>query len=110
MLCVEFRSMMSGWFFMHCMRCAMWQGDGASTSGSGQKVGIATVRGVKSFGMLCSAHDLGWSAEANGLAVTLPDSTRPGQALGDAPPEVRPSCAKCRSCLLGQAHQAHGIM
>ena len=46
------------------------------------------MRGVKSFGMLCSAHDLGWSAEANGLAVALPSGMQPGQALGDTPPEV----------------------
>ena len=59
------------------------------TPGSGTEVGVATVRGVKSFGMLCSAHDLGWAAQANGLAVQLPPGMPAGQSLGDAPPKVQ---------------------
>jgi hypothetical protein len=64
------------------------QGDGVTTPGSKVKVGIATVRGTKSFGMICSAYDLGWMEEANGWAAELPESFEAGDALGASAPKV----------------------
>ena len=64
------------------------QGDGVTTSGSAIKVNTATVRGVKSFGMICSAYDLGWMEEANGFAVELPLDIEPGEVLEAHPPKV----------------------
>jgi hypothetical protein len=77
------------------------QGEGASTSGSGISVGIATVRGVSSSGMLCSAHDLGWAAAPNGLAVQLPPGMPPGEPLGAAPPKVGAFWGTCELPRLG---------
>lgn len=64
------------------------QGEGVSTPGSGITVGVATVRGVKSFGMICSAYDLDWMDEANGWAAELPGNTEPGHVLGSSPMQV----------------------
>lgn len=64
------------------------QEDGVITSGSAIQVSTATVRGVKSFGMICSAFDLGWMEEANGFAVELPLESEPGEALEAHPPKV----------------------
>ena len=36
------------------------------TTRSGVKVEQATLRGVESYGMLCSAHECGWVAEPGG--------------------------------------------
>ncbi len=65
------------------------QGDGVTTPGSGIQVSKATVRGVKSFGMICSAYDLGWMEEANGFAVELPQGMQPGDALEGTPLKVQ---------------------
>ncbi|KAK9915050.1 hypothetical protein WJX75_004126 [Coccomyxa subellipsoidea] len=62
-------------------------GNGVTTAGSQIQVSTATVRGVKSFGMICSAHDLGWMEEANGFAVELPQEMEPGDALEGSPPK-----------------------
>jgi tRNA-binding EMAP/Myf-like protein len=69
------------------------QGNGVTTAGSQIQVSTATVRGVKSFGMICSAHDLGWMEEANGFAVELPQEMEPGDALEGSPPKVQSPCS-----------------
>ena len=62
--------------------------EGAETPGSNITVAAATVRGSKSFGMICSAHDLGWMESANGLAVKLPQDMKLGTPLDSEAPEV----------------------
>jgi phenylalanyl-tRNA synthetase beta chain len=56
--------------------CAL---EGAVLPG-GQAIKRATMRGVESQGMLCSARELGLSDDAAGL-LALPDDARPGQDL-----------------------------
>jgi tRNA-binding EMAP/Myf-like protein len=64
------------------------------TPGTGIKVEPAELRGVKSFGMLCSALDLGWADAADGLAVDLPDSLT--LSKGDPAPATAPEVTtKC---------------
>jgi phenylalanyl-tRNA synthetase beta chain len=46
----------------------------------GMEIKAATVRGVASHGMLCSAKELGLSEDASGLLI-LPPDLRPGVAL-----------------------------
>ncbi len=67
---------------------ANMQLEGAQTPGSNIAVDAAIVRGSKSFGMICSAYDLGWLDAANGLAVTLPQDTKLGAPLTSSAPEV----------------------
>ena len=62
--------------------------EGAQTPGSSVAVAATTVRGSKSFGMICSAYDLGWMEEANGFAVELPLESEPGEPLENHPPKV----------------------
>ena len=47
------------------------------------KIGVATMRGVESFGMLCSAKELGLSQEYAGLLV-LPPEAKVGVSLREA--------------------------
>lgn len=61
---------------------------GSKTPGSGVAVTNATLRGVESFGMLCSAFDLGWLDEPDGVLVELPDSMQPGEEIPSSPVEV----------------------
>jgi len=49
----------------------------------GLKIEKAKLRGVESFGMLCSARELGLSAEASGLLI-LPPEVKPGTPIGEA--------------------------
>lgn len=42
------------------------------------------MRGVESFGMLCSAFDIGWASEPDGLLVDLPANS-PLQEGDDCP-------------------------
>ncbi|HZZ83348.1 MAG TPA: phenylalanine--tRNA ligase subunit beta [Anaeromyxobacteraceae bacterium] len=49
----------------------------------GVEIKKAKLRGVESFGMLCSARELGLSADAAGLMI-LPAETAPGLAIADA--------------------------
>ncbi|GAO05170.1 phenylalanine--tRNA ligase subunit beta [Anaeromyxobacter sp. PSR-1] len=49
----------------------------------GVKITKAKLRGVESFGMLCSARELGLSADASGLLI-LPPGTAPGTPIGEA--------------------------
>ena len=71
------------------------QGEGIKVPGSGIMISKTAVRGVDSFGMLCSAHDIGWSAEADGVLVTMPDDAQPGDPCPDEAPQV--SCMTARS-------------
>lgn len=64
------------------------QGVGTTTPGSGIAIGKASVRGVDSFGMLCSAHDIGWSDKADGKLVIMPHHAQPGDACPSEPPDV----------------------
>ncbi len=47
------------------------------------KIKKSKLRGVESFGMLCSARELGLSEDAQGL-MDLPAAAQPGQSLVDA--------------------------
>ena len=78
--------------------------EGSRTPGSDIVVAAATVRGSRSFGMICSAQDLGWMEAGNGFAVKLPQGMQLGTVLGPEVPEVcskrfqaavscRPACA-----------------
>ena len=49
----------------------------------GIAIHAATLRGVESFGMLCSAKELGVDADASGL-LELPDDAVVGQRIADA--------------------------
>ena len=62
--------------------------EGTRTPGSKIAVAAATVRGSQSFGMICSAQDLGWMEASNGLAVKLPQGMELGTVLGSEVPEV----------------------
>ncbi len=70
---------------------------GAPNTARGQKVALALpgaalagfppiekrpVRGIESYGMLCSERELGLSDDHSGIMV-LPDDTKPGEPLGD---------------------------
>jgi phenylalanyl-tRNA synthetase beta chain len=54
-----------------------------STLPNGTQIKKAKLRGVESFGMLCSAKELGLAEESNGL-FDLPPDLRTGDALGNA--------------------------
>lgn len=67
---------------------AHMQGIGITVPGSGITISKTGVRGVDSFGMLCSAHDIGWSNKADGVLVVMPDDAQPGDACPAEPPKV----------------------
>jgi phenylalanyl-tRNA synthetase beta chain len=54
-----------------------------TTMPDGKAIGAAELRGVASFGMLCSAAELGLDPDASGL-LELPAELNPGQLLSDA--------------------------
>jgi len=54
-----------------------------TTMPDGMKIKKAKLRGVPSFGMICSERELGLSDDHSGIFV-LPDSFRPGDRLIDA--------------------------
>jgi phenylalanyl-tRNA synthetase beta chain len=54
-----------------------------TTMPGGLQIVQAAIRGVESFGMLCSAKELGLSSDHGGLMVLAEDSL-PGQPLADA--------------------------
>lgn len=58
----------------------IFAGIGITVPGSGIAISKTAVRGVDSFGMLCSAHDIGWSDTADGVLVVMPDESQPGEA------------------------------
>ncbi|KAL0036218.1 hypothetical protein WJX79_008552 [Trebouxia sp. C0005] len=67
----------------------IFAGIGITVPGSGITISKTAVRGVDSFGMLCSAHDIGWSDKADGVLVVMPDETQPGDACPADPPKGR---------------------
>lgn len=62
---------------------------GATTPGSGLKMERKSLKGVDSFGMLCSAYDCGWVGEPDGVLVVLPDEAEVGEPCPQQPPKVR---------------------
>lgn len=70
------------------------------------KIKKAKLRGVESFGMLCSASELGLSSDQAGL-MTLADSVQPGTAMAEllGPPdtvfelEITPNRPDCLSVI-----------
>lgn len=54
-----------------------------TTMPDGKAIGAAELRGVASFGMLCSASELGLDADASGL-LELPDELVPGVSINEA--------------------------
>ena len=79
------------------------------------KIGVATMRGVESFGMLCSAKELGLSQEHAGLLV-LPPEAKVGVSLREALDlddtlftlKLTPNRADCLS-LLGVAREVAAL-
>jgi phenylalanyl-tRNA synthetase beta chain len=55
---------------------------GATLPG-GTKIERAKLRGIESFGMLCSAKELGLATDASGLLI-LPKDVKPGTRIADA--------------------------
>eukprot|EP00798_Chlamydomonas_sp_ICE-L_P031196 gene31196-6343_t len=64
---------------------------GCTTPGSGMVITERTLKGVESNGMLCSAFDIGWSKEADGVLVVLPEDDF---YAGDKVPPKAPKAAK----------------
>ena len=79
------------------------------------KIGVATMRGVESFGMLCSSKELGLSQEHAGLLV-LPAEAKVGVSLREALDlddtlftlKLTPNRADCLS-LLGVAREVAAL-
>jgi phenylalanyl-tRNA synthetase beta chain len=80
------------------------------------KISKSKIRGIESFGMICSERELGLSAEHDGI-MELPEGTDPGQsfieamALNDIFVEVdltpnRPDCAS----VIGIAREIGGVV
>ncbi len=75
-------------------------------------IGKRPVRGIESFGMLCSERELGLSDDHSGIMV-LPDDIKPGMPLGDIleitdsvlDVNVPPNRGDCQS-ILGIAREA----
>lgn len=57
--------------------------------GSGETIGKVSLRGVESQGMLCSAFDVGWSEEPDGVLIELPSSISEGDKISSQPVEVQ---------------------
>ena len=92
----------------HLLCWLRMQLEGAQTCGSNIAVAAATVRGSKSFGMICSAYDLGWTDTPDGLAVRLPQDMKLGDPLNSTAPEVcgnvyqhRWLCQAADACICG---------
>lgn len=66
------------------------QGVGCTLPGSGQKIERVELRGVESWGMLCSAYDVGWSSEPDGVLIELPESLVEGESITSQPVKVQP--------------------
>lgn len=64
------------------------QAPGCILPGSGQKIETATLRGVESSGMLCSAFDVGWSSSPDGVLIELPESATEGDKISREPMKV----------------------
>ncbi|GFH28488.1 uncharacterized protein HaLaN_26989, partial [Haematococcus lacustris] len=57
------------------------------TTASGLTISQRTLKGVDSFGMLCSAYDIGWSSVADGQLVVLEEDAVVGQPAPQQAPE-----------------------
>ncbi|GIL53237.1 hypothetical protein Vafri_8897 [Volvox africanus] len=60
---------------------------GATTPGSGLKMERKQLKGVESFGMLCSAYDIGWISVPDNVLVILPDDAEVGSPCPQQPPK-----------------------
>jgi hypothetical protein len=67
--------------------CLALQPIGVSTH-SGLRIEQRTLKGVDSFGMLCSAHDCGWTDEPDNVLIRLRDED--GLSVGDEAPAQAP--------------------
>lgn len=61
---------------------------GSTTPGSNLKIEQRYVKSVESCGMLCSAYDVGWVDQPDGVLIQLPDSFQPGNPYPTKPPNV----------------------
>ena len=61
---------------------------GCTTPGSKLLIEKRDVKGVVSSGMLCSAHDIGWSKEIDGVLVVLAEELDAGAACPEKAPKV----------------------
>ncbi len=59
------------------------------TTATGLEVSARAVKGVDSCGMLCSAADIGWTQQADGVLVVMPADSRVGDPAPSEPPAVR---------------------
>ncbi|KAL3150312.1 hypothetical protein ABBQ32_000160 [Trebouxia sp. C0010 RCD-2024] len=84
----------------------VFAGEGSTLSGSGITISKTAVRGVDSFGMLCSAHDIGWSTEADEVLVIMPDDAQPGDPCPADPPEAPVQAKKPKGTKKGKAGKA----
>lgn len=92
------------------------QGIGVQLAGSGLIIKKTSVRGVESFGMLCSAYDIGWSHDADGVLAAMPDSAQPGDACPPEAPKVHAQAQaqamsyKAASCQLLACFQCPALL
>ena len=77
--------------------CVLSQAAGSTLPGTGMQIDEAKVRGVNSSGMLCSAFDLGWVAEADGVLVELPEHASIGKPCPSTAMKVLSSL--CEFCI-----------
>ncbi len=75
------------------------------TPGSGVAVSTASVRGVTSHGMLCSAFDIGWTGVADGVAAEMPASAEVGAAC----PARQPPAVRCGGSASSSGHAAESL-
>lgn len=58
----------------------------------------AKMRGMDSYGMLCSAYDAGWVDEPDGVLLELPEDAEVGDAVPIDVPEVRLCMRQIYAC------------
>ncbi len=58
------------------------------TTATGLEVSQRSIKGVDSYGMLCSAADIGWTEQADGVLVVMPAESRVGDPAPLQPPAV----------------------
>jgi phenylalanyl-tRNA synthetase beta chain len=87
-----------------------------ATMPSGQQIGEAKLRGVRSAGMICSATELGMAEASDGILVLEDDGLVPGTPLAEVLPiaeptlelEVTPNRVDCFG-VYGVAREVHAI-
>jgi len=82
----------------HNLSCNTAQPAGCTTPGSAIRVEASQLHGVDSSGMICSAHDLGWSEEADSVPAFVPKSAPLGSPYPDEPFRVRKRVPVPQSC------------